>query len=193
MVPPSWGGQVARHFSATIGRARVTSTRADAMPLNQNLETSMKNIVAIVALAATGLALPAWAATDAECQDMWKKADANSDGVLSDAEATRYVAFMRIGNRTLATEGRITQAEFVDACKADIYTPRKADDGAPLKGANSFTEGQAKDRATAQGVESVSGLKKDDDGIWRGTATQSGKTVQIAVDYKGNVVTTAEQ
>ena len=36
-------------------------------------------------------------------------------------------------------------------------------------------------------------MKKDDDGIWRGTGTQGGKTVQIAVDYKGNVVTTAQQ
>ncbi len=100
---------------------------------------------------------------------------------------------MRIGDRTLATEGRITQAEFMEACKADTYKPRKADEGAPLKGANSFTENQAKDRALAQGMADVSALKKDDDGIWRGTASQEGKTVQIAVDYKGNVVSTAQQ
>ena len=62
----------------------------------------MKRINAMVALAAMGLAAPAWAATDAECQDMWKKADANSDGVLSDREAILYVALMRIGNRTVA-------------------------------------------------------------------------------------------
>ena len=137
---------------------------------------------------------PAWAASDAECQDMWKKADANGDGTLSDRESVRYVAYMRIGDRKVATEGRITQAEFMDACKADVYAPRKADEGAPLKGANSFTEGQAKDRAVAHGgVQSVSDLKKDDDGIWRGTGTQDGKTVQIAVDYKGNVVTKAQQ
>ena len=124
---------------------------------------------------------------------MWKKADANADGVLSDAESTRYVALMRIGNKVYATEGKITQAEFMDACKADVYAPRKAEAGAPLKGANSFTEGQAKDRAIAQGLASVSSLKKDDDGIWRGSAQQEGKSVQIAVDYKGNVVTTAQQ
>ena len=125
---------------------------------------------------------------------MWKKADANSDGVLSDKESVRYVALMRIGNRTVAGEGQITQAEFMDACKADTYMPRKAEEGAPLKGANSFTEGQAKDRAIAHGgVDSVSDFKKDDDGIWRGTGSQSGKTVQIAVDYKGNVVATAQQ
>jgi hypothetical protein len=153
----------------------------------------MTRFVAIAALAAIGFAAPAWAASDAECQDMWKKADANADGVLSDAESARYVALMRIGNKVYATEGKITQAEFMDACKADIYAPRKAEAGAPLKGANSFTEGQAKDRAVAQGLGNVSSLKKDDDGIWRGSAQQEGKSVQVAVDYKGNVVTTAQQ
>ena len=154
----------------------------------------MRKIIAVAALAAAAFTAPAWAATDTECQDMWKKADTNGDGVLSDKESLRYVAFMRLGNRTIATEGKITQAEFMEACKADTYAPRQADSGAPLKGANSFTEGQAKDRAIAHGgVDSVSDLKKDDDGIWRGTGNQSGKSVQIAVDYKGNVVTSAQQ
>jgi hypothetical protein len=92
------------------------------------------------------------------------------------------------------TTNRFTQAEFMDACKSDIYAPRKTDAGAPLKGANSFTEGQAKDRAIAHGgVDSVSDLEKDNDGIWRGKGTLAGKPVEIAVDYKGNVVTHAQQ
>ena len=155
----------------------------------------MTRMISLFAVAAIGVAMavPAWAASDAECQDMWKKADANADGVLSDNESIRYVALMRVGDRTIAAEGKITQAEFMDACKADIYASRKAEQGAPLKGANSFTEGQAKDRAIANGVDTVSSLKKDDDGIWRGTGTQAGKTVEIAVDYKGNVVTKAQQ
>ena len=153
----------------------------------------MKRIVAIAALAAVGMTAPAYAASDADCQAMWKKADANGDGVLSDNESLRYVAMMRVGNKVYATEGKITQAEFMDACKADVYAPRQTDAGAPLKGANSFTEGQAKDRAVAQGLSNVSSLKKDDDGIWRGTAQQDGKNVQLAVDFKGNVVTTAQQ
>lgn len=152
-----------------------------------------KTMMAIAAIAAAGLCAPAWAANDADCQTMWKKADANSDGVLSDNESIRYAALMRIGNRMIATEGRITQAEFMDACKADTYADRKLDEGAPLKGANSFTEGQAKDRAAAWGVTGVAGLKKDDDGIWRGSGMKDGKNVQIAVDYKGNVVSTAQQ
>jgi putative membrane protein len=156
----------------------------------------MTRTISLFAAAAIGMAIaaPAWAATDAECQDMWKKADTNSDGVLSDRESVRYVALMRLGNRTIAAEGRITKAEFMDACKADTYAPRKAEEGAPLKGANSFTEGQAKDRAIGHGgLDAVAGLKEDDDGIWRGTGTQAGKSVEIAVDYKGNVVTKAQQ
>jgi hypothetical protein len=154
----------------------------------------MKTMVVTLASMTLALTMPALAASEAECQDMWKKADANSDGVLSDNESMRYVALMRVGNRTVVTEGRITQAEFLDACRNGLYAPHKADAGAPLKGANSFTEGQAKDRAIAHGgLQSVSDLKKDDDCIWRGTGSQDGKTVQIAVDYKGNVVTTAQQ
>jgi hypothetical protein len=59
--------------------------------------------------------------------------------------------------------------------------------GAPVAGANSFTEGQAKSRIEAHGFTSVGQLKKDRDGVWRGTATQSGKSVKVSVDFQGNV------
>ena len=154
----------------------------------------MRKLLIVAALAATCGALPAFAATDSECQAMWTKADTNKDGVLSDAESMRYAAAMRVRETKVPADGKITQAAFMEACKGDVYAPRKTDADAPLKGSNSFTEGQAKDRAIAHGgVDSVSDLKKDDDGIWRGTGNQSGKSVQIAVDYKGNVVTSAQQ
>ena len=59
--------------------------------------------------------------------------------------------------------------------------------GAPVAGANSFTEGQAKSRIEAQGFTSVGQLKRL---RWRlpGTATQSGKSVKVSVDFQGNVV-----
>ena len=152
----------------------------------------MKLPLMVALVLATCAALPAYAATDAECTDMWKRADKNADGVLSDAEAERYAAAMRVSEKTVPADGRINQASFIEACRSDAFAPRKADAGAPLKGANSFTEGQAKDRALAHGVGNVSGLKKDDDGIWRGTAVDNGKQVQIAVDYKGNVVTASQ-
>ena len=36
-------------------------------------------------------------------------------------------------------------------------------------------------------------MTKDSDGIWRGPATQDGRSVQAAVDYKGNVIVQAQQ
>ena len=60
--------------------------------------------------------------------------------------------------------------------------------GAPVAGANSFTEAQAKARIEAQGYTNVSALKKDDTGVWRGSAVQNGKTVKVSVDFQGNVV-----
>jgi peptidase YpeB-like protein len=96
--------------------------------------------------------------------------------------------------KKLPANNILDQASFMDACKAEVFAPHKADAGAPLKGANSFTEGQARDRAVAHGFGHVGDLKKDDDGIWRGQATgDDGKQVEIAVDYKGNVVPTKQQ
>ena len=58
---------------------------------------------------------------------------------------------------------------------------------APVAGANSFTEGQAKSRIETNGYTNVSGLKKDDAGVWRGKATKGGRTVDVSVDFQGNV------
>ena len=55
------------------------------------------------------------------------------------------------------------------------------------KGANSFTEGQAKSRLEGAGLASVTDLHKDDQGIWRGKATRDGKQVDVGFDYKGNI------
>jgi hypothetical protein len=60
--------------------------------------------------------------------------------------------------------------------------------GAPFAGANSFTEGQAKSRIEDKGYKSVTALKKDDAGVWRGKAQKDGKAVSVSVDFQGNVV-----
>jgi hypothetical protein len=59
----------------------------------------------------------------------------------------------------------------------------------PVAGANSFTEAQAKERIEKAGYAEVTGLKKDDQGIWRATAKQGEKQVNVALDFQGNVVT----
>lgn len=55
------------------------------------------------------------------------------------------------------------------------------------KGANSFTEGEARGRLEKAGYRDVKGLKKDGDGIWRADATMDGKPATVGLDFKGNV------
>ncbi len=57
------------------------------------------------------------------------------------------------------------------------------------KGANSFTEAQARDRLRQHGYGQVSTLTKDQDGIWRGSAVRDGRQVHVGVVYKGNIST----
>jgi hypothetical protein len=147
----------------------------------------MKSIF-LAAVACLALTAPALAMTDAECNAMWTKADTNNDGMLSDAEATRYAAWMRVKDKTAPNDNHIDKTGFLENCRSDTFTTAAVDEGAPLKGANSFTEGQAQDRAIAAGYSDVSTMEKDDRGIWRGTANKDGKPVKLAVDYKGNVV-----
>jgi hypothetical protein len=59
---------------------------------------------------------------------------------------------------------------------------------APVKGSNSFTEGEAKSHIEAKGFTNVSDLKKDEAGVWRGQASKDGRTVSVSLDYQGNVV-----
>ena len=60
--------------------------------------------------------------------------------------------------------------------------------GAPVAGANSFTEGQAQSRIESKGYTSVSSLRKDDKGVWRGTAMRDGKSVDVSLDFEGTIV-----
>jgi|GEM_PF-2653548 len=62
-------------------------------------------------------------------------------------------------------------------------------DGKPQAGANSFTEAQAQGHIINAGFTDVSRLTKDRNGIWRGTARRDGKSVKVALDFKGNVTT----
>ncbi|MGX5839908.1 DUF4142 domain-containing protein [Mesorhizobium sp. ArgA1] len=69
-----------------------------------------------------------------------------------------------------------------------VTTTDTANPAAPVPGANSFTEDQARSRIQDAGFSDVSALTKDDKGIWRGQATKDGKTTTVALDYQGNVV-----
>jgi hypothetical protein len=125
-----------------------------------------------------------------DCSAAWVSADVNKDGTLDAEESARYLAALRVADTPLADDATLTHSIFVENCRAGYFDTVSAEVGAPFEGANSFTEGQAQDRILAAGFTNVSGLTKDDKGIWRGTAEADGKQVNVAVDYKGNVVTT---
>lgn len=86
------------------------------------------------------------------------------------------------------------QTHATPPANSDAHTPAvnspnsPPNPGAPVAGANSFTEGQAKSRIEAKGFSKVTDLKKDDAGVWRGKASKGTETVNVSVDFQGNVV-----
>lgn len=64
-------------------------------------------------------------------------------------------------------------------------SPEKS--GTVVPGANSFTEGQARSRIESHGFAGVSELRKDDQGIWHGKAQREGRSVEVMLDYRGNI------
>jgi hypothetical protein len=55
------------------------------------------------------------------------------------------------------------------------------------KGKNSFTESQARARLEGAGFTHVGALALDGQGIWRGTANRGAMTVDVGIDFKGNI------
>jgi len=74
-----------------------------------------------------------------------------------------------------------------DASTPAVATSNTVNPGAPVAGANSFTEAQARSRMEAAGFTGVSDLVKDKDGVWRGKAAKAGTPMTVSLDYQGNV------
>jgi hypothetical protein len=90
----------------------------------------------------------------------------------------------------LGTAATVTLAQTTPSAEGDtpaVATPDTQNPAAPVEGANSFTEAQAKARIEEAGYTEVSGLKLDDKGVWQATAMKDGKSVSVALDYQGNV------
>ena len=138
----------------------------------------------------------AHALTASECTALWGNPDVATAGKLTPGYAETFTK----SGRVVAADGRVDEAAFLSACTAGVFNSVKPmmdagapmkpmmNAGAPLAGANSFTEAQAKDRIEKAGFTVVTELAKDKDGIWRGKASQGGKSVAVALDFKGNVV-----
>lgn len=68
-----------------------------------------------------------------------------------------------------------------------INTDANTTSAAVAPASNSFTEGEAKGHIENAGYSDVSGLTKSPDGMWTGKAKKDGKSVDVAVDFKGAV------
>ena len=58
----------------------------------------------------------------------------------------------------------------------------------PLLAQIALPKARPKSRIESKGFKNVSHLKKDDTGVWRGQAMQNDKTMNVSVDFQGNVV-----
>ena len=101
----------------------------------------------------------------------------STDGTSTGAPATPNPAGEKYDTGKASASG--------DANQAVVTTGTNADQ--PAKGKNSFTRREAQKRIAAKGYAGVAKLAKDADGVWRGTATKDGQSVQVWLDYKGNV------
>lgn len=69
-----------------------------------------------------------------------------------------------------------------------VDTQPTSEKAALTPGANSFTEGQAREAIEKQGYTIAGPLTQDEQGIWKGQASKSGETATtVSVDYKGVV------
>lgn len=69
-----------------------------------------------------------------------------------------------------------------------IDTQQTSEKATLTPGANSFTEGQAREAIEKQGYTVSGPLTQDDQGIWKGQASKAGgAATTVSVDYKGVV------
>ena len=97
-----------------------------------------------------------------------------------------------MASSTTTTTTTATPAPQADASakgNAAIKAPHPQNAGPLAAGANSFTKGQAIKHIRHSGFTHVTDLTRDDNGVWHGTAMKGGQTVNVALDFKGNVVT----
>ncbi len=86
----------------------------------------------------------------------------------------------------LAPSAALAQATDTTQTPA-VSTPDSTNPAAPVKGENSFTEAQAKERIEKAGYTGVTGLALNGDGVWEGSATHDGAKVTVQLDYQGNI------
>ncbi|KQQ61190.1 MULTISPECIES: PepSY domain-containing protein [Rhizobium/Agrobacterium group] len=102
--------------------------------------------------------------------------------------ATALSAAAQTSAPATTTPSTSAPATSTDGNTPAVASPETTNPTAPVEGANSFTEDQAKTRIQEAGYTDVKDLKKDDKGIWMAAGMKDGKSVMISMDYQGNVV-----
>lgn len=175
----------------TLALAAPVFAQTTTTPAPADTTTTAPAATTAPADATTTAGVPATTATaPMDCDAQFKAMDTDANGYLSETEAAQVYASGRLADVKVDEKGYDHDA-FVKICTDNTYARKTPEAGAPFEGANSFTEAQAQDRALAWGVTGVSALTKDDKGVWRGTGTVDGAAVSVAIDFKGNVVTSA--
>ncbi len=98
----------------------------------------------------------------------------------------KKIAFFSAG-LLVAASGALAQSQTPTTSQTTPAVNTEHNPGAPVAGKNSFTESQAKSHIEEAGYMQVTGLKLDDQGVWRATATKDGKKVDVSLDFQGNV------
>ena len=128
------------------------------------------------------------AASRAKSQELSSSDRVCEHRYLSEEERNMRTYIAIAAAAAMITSAAIAQPANRDANTPAVNTPNSPPNpGAPVSGATSFTERQAKSRIESNGFSNVSELRKDDQGVWRGKATKDGQSVAVSLDFQGNV------
>ncbi len=159
----------------------------------------MRALVLIGALLVPGMVL---AQAPRDCGGLWKEADSDANGLLSQEEDRRgYLDAFRLLGRKPIADGALSRDEFMLYCEGGLdrsvagTRQHKGPEGPIDRGKGDMTPGlipfpkdEAMRRLQALGYRDVGKLVLDAEGIWRTTATMNGKTVQVSIDVQGEVL-----
>jgi predicted transcriptional regulator len=98
----------------------------------------------------------------------------------------KTLVFLSLG-LVMAASAATAQSETPTTSQTTPAVNIEQNPGAPIAGKNSFTEDQAKSRIEKAGYMDVTGLKLDDQGVWRASAMKDGKQANVSLDFQGNV------
>ena len=111
------------------------------------------------------------------------QATTQTAAAANDAAATTTDAAAMAATGPADPGGAVSPPQANSAVNPDANTTATAT--APAS--NSFTESQAKGHIEKAGYTDVTGLAKTADGMWTAKATKDGKTMNVALDFKGAV------